>query len=271
MDDQDRLTGYVEVWWSAITDLLHLLSGLDDDEWSLPTDLPGWDIRAIASHIAHLEGILAGGPEETAAVGEPPHLSGLMGRYTEIGVVNRRDTPPSVLIEEIRTAATGRYESLRSDPPTDGTATAPRVFGGVPWNWDTLLKNRPLDVWMHEQDIRRAANRPGNLESPAAQHTTDYLLNSFGYVLAKKAGLPPGTSAVIEVASSEIAAFAVTDAQRGERLSRLPTSPDVHLRMDRETFLLLAGGRRAIGPETVKIEGDAVLGEQILAAMATTP
>ncbi len=271
MDDQARLAEYVEVWWSAINDLLSLLEQLDDDEWSLPTDLAGWDVRAIASHVAHLESILAGGPEETAEVGEPAHVGGLMGLYTEIGVVNRRESAPDDLITEIRAAANSRHEALLADPPTQATAIPSHVFGGMPWTWEKLLRNRPLDVWMHEQDIRRATNRPGNLDSAAAQHTADYLIESFGYVLAKKAAVPPGTRAVLEVASSETAAYTVSDGHRGERLSSVPSDPDVHLRMDRETFLLLAGGRRAIGPETVKIDGDATLGEQILAAMATTP
>lgn len=271
MDAQARLAQYVEVWWSAIEDLLTLLEQLDDDEWSIPTDLAGWDVRAVASHVAHLESILAGCPEETAEVGEPEHVGGLMGLYTEIGVINRRQSTPGELIDEIRTVTIRRHEALAADPPVDPTASPVHVFGGVPWNWGTLLRNRPLDIWMHEQDIRRATNRPGNLDSPAADHTTDYLIESFGYVLAKKAGMPSGIRAVLEVASSEVVAYTVTDAHRGERLTSVPTDPDVHLRMDRETFLLLAGGRRAIGPETVKIDGDATLGEQILAAMATTP
>lgn len=91
MSDRERLAGYVETWWQAVQELTALLEQVPDEQWSTPTDLAGWDVRACAAHTAHLESVLAGNPEETADVGEPPHVAGFMGLYTEIGVVNRRD------------------------------------------------------------------------------------------------------------------------------------------------------------------------------------
>jgi uncharacterized protein (TIGR03083 family) len=269
--DQQRLAGYVDIWWRAVDDFTTLLEEVPAEEWSTPTDLAGWDVRAVASHTAHLESILAGAPEETAEVGEPDHVTGLMGLYTEIGVVNRRDSSPDQIINEIRSVTTARHTALLADPPTDGAAKPEVIFGGVPWDWETLLRNRPLDVWMHEQDIRRAVGRPGNLDSPAARHTTDYLIESFGYVLAKKAGAPSGTTAVLVVDGSAPAAFTVNDIGRGEPLAELPDDPDVTLRMDRASFIVLAGGRRPAEPGAVTIEGDEALGRRIVASMATTP
>ena len=37
-----------------------LLRELDPDDWAKPTDLPGWNVRYIAAHLAHLESELAG-------------------------------------------------------------------------------------------------------------------------------------------------------------------------------------------------------------------
>jgi hypothetical protein len=45
VDDRQRLSGYVAVWWTAIGDLCRLLEELGPDDWSRPTDLPGWDVR----------------------------------------------------------------------------------------------------------------------------------------------------------------------------------------------------------------------------------
>lgn len=265
------LAGYIDVWWQAVNDFTDLLEELGEEEWATPTDLPGWDVKAVASHVAHLEGVLAGGPEETAEVGEPAHVTSPMGLYTEIGVVNRRDRSPDEIITEIRTAATARHTALLADPPTDPDARPERIFGGLPWTWRVLLRNRPLDVWMHEQDVRRATGRPGHLDTAAARHTADYLLEAVGFVLAKKVGAPAGTTAVVEVDGSEPAAFTVNDAGRGEPLADLPDAPDVCLRMDRETFVLLAGGRREVAPEAVAIEGDRELGTRLVAGMGTTP
>src|SRR4051794_7646323 len=134
MSDQEELAGYVAVWWQAINDFTTLLEELPPEAWSQPTDLAGWDVKAVASHMAHLEGILAGRPEETADVGEPTHVTGLMGLYTEVGVVTRRDAEPDAIIGEIRSAATARHTALLADPPTDGDGKPEHIFGGVPWN-----------------------------------------------------------------------------------------------------------------------------------------
>ena len=271
MTDQELLSAYVEVWWQAINEFTELLEELSEEEWSAPTDLPGWDVKAVASHVAHLESILAGSPEETADVGEPAHVSGFMGLYTEIGVVTRRDASPDAIINEIRAAAVARHTTLLADPPTDASARPEPVFGGVGWDWRTLLRNRPLDVWMHEQDIRRAVDRPGGMDSAAARHTADYLAESLGYVVAKKAGAPSGTVVVLELEGSGQYAFTVNDVGRGERLTTVPTDSTVTLRMDREAFIRLAGGRCQPEPGTHSLAGDEDLGRRIIDSMATTP
>lgn len=271
MTDQELLSGYVDVWWHAVNDFTDLLEELDPEDWAAPTDLPGWDVKAVASHIAHLESVLAGNPEESADVGEPDHVTGLMGFYTEIGVVNRRDASPDAIINEIRAAATARHTRLLADPPSDAAGKPDPTFGGVPWDWRTLLRNRPLDVWMHEQDVRRAVDRPGGMDSPAAWHTAEYLAESLGYVLAKRLGAAAGASAVLDLEGSAPFAFQVNDAGRGERLAGVPDAPTVRLAMDREAFIRLAGGRCEPEPGTVRVDGDQDLGQRLLDALATTP
>ena len=101
--------------------------------------------------------------------------------------------------------------------------------------------------------------------------TTDYLTESFGYVVAKKAGLPSGTTAVLDVAGSPTVAVEVDETGRGRRLPEVPGSADVVLRMDREPFICLAGGRRTPPDGAVTVEGDATLARRVLDAMATTP
>jgi len=269
-DDREELAGYVDVWWQAVNDFLDLLEQVPEAEWSTPTDLAGWDVKACAAHTAHLEGILAGNPEETAEVGEPPHVTGLMGLYTEIGVVNRRDASPDAILKEIREVVTRRHTALLADPPTDGDAKPEPIFPGVPWSWRRLLRNRPLDVWMHEQDVRRAVGRPGNLDSTPARHTAEYLAESLGYVLGKKVGAPVGTSLVLNMAGSPPFGFEIDENSRGQRVTP-PASPTVTLRMDLESFIRLAGGRCEAEPGKVRVEGDQELGERVLASLATTP
>jgi uncharacterized protein (TIGR03083 family) len=271
MTDQERLAAYVDVWWQAINDFTALLEKIPSEQWSAPTDLEGWDVRAVAAHIAHLEGVLAGNPEETVDVGEPEHVTGLMGLYTEQGVVARSERSPDDLINEIREAATRRHTALVAEPPTDGKARPEQIFGGVGWDWNTLLRNRPLDVWMHEQDVRRAIGKPGGMDSPAAQHTADYLSESLGMVVAKRVGAPAGTTVVLDLEGSDPVAFGVNESGRGEQLADPPDEPTVRLSMDRESFIVLAGGRRAPDPGAIRIDGDNELGQRIVDTLAVTP
>lgn len=270
-DDTRELAGYVEVWWQAVQSFADLLDDLPAEAWATPTDLPGWDVRAVASHVAHLEGATAGAPAEQADIGEPDHVRTPMSEFTEIGVVTRRTTPPAEIVAEIRRHAAARHEALLADPPRDGSAPAPGRFGAIGWTTRLLLRNRPLDVWMHEQDVRRAVGRPGNLDSAAADHTADYLLASLGYVLAKRVGAPPGTTLVAEVAGSAPVAYGVGDDGRGTALAEPPDAPSVVLRMDRATFVRLAGGRGTADDARVTVVGDRALGKQVLASLAVTP
>lgn len=270
-EDSTRLAGYVEVWWRAVDDFTTLLEQLPAEEWSTSTDLPGWDVHAVAAHTAHLEALLAGAPHDEVEVGEPEHVRGLMGTFTEQGVVARRDRSSDELINEIRSSATTRHTALLAEPPADPSAPAPGLFGMIGWSTETLLRNRPLDVWMHEQDVRRAVGRPGNLDGPAGVHTADYLAESLGYVLAKKVGAATGTTAVLEIDGHAPYACTVNDRDRGERLPEPPTDPTVRLTMSRGCFIELAGGRRAPASDAVRIEGDTDLGQRIVDALAVTP
>lgn len=271
MSDRELLAGYVDAWWSAVQDLLALLDDLDAEDWARPTDLAGWDVKAVASHTAHLESLLAGGPHETAEIADLPHVNGPMGQFTEIGVVTRRDREPADIVGEIRTTTAKRHAQLLADPPEDAGAPAPGVFGAIGWDTRTLLRNRPLDVWMHEQDIRRAVGRPGSMDSPGAQHTADYLVEAFGFVVGKRVGPPAGTTAVLSVEGSEPFAVEIGEDGRARRAATVPDEPTVRIAMDRESFIVLAGGRRDAVPGAVAVSGDEDLGRRIVDQLATTP
>ena len=270
MSDAERLGGFVEVWWQAIHDFTGLLEELAPEDWTRPTDLAGWDVLTVAAHVAHLEAMQAGRPHEEVEVGDAPHAQGLMGTFTEQGVVTRRGHGPDQLITEIRECATARHTQLLDEPPTDGSTPAPGVFGAIGWTTEVLLRNRPLDVWMHEQDVRRAVGRPGNLDGRAAVHTADYLSESLGFVLGKRVGAAPGTSLVVDVAGHPTRAVSVGDDGRA-RPTEVPAEPTTRIAMDRETFIVLAGGRRTPVPGAVTVSGDATLGQRVVELMAVTP
>lgn len=265
------LQQYVEIWWQAVNDLTGFLEGLEPGQWHAETDLPGWDVHAVAAHAAHLEALLAGTPHEDIDVTAAEHVRNTLGSFNEQGVTARRDHSPDALINEIRESATTRHTELLANPPLDGTAPAPGLFGAIGWTHETLLRNRPLDLWMHEQDIRRAVHAPGNLDSDSARHAVDYLSEGIPKVLAKGAGADPGSTLVLAVNGSPTRAFEVGGDGRGRTVDELPTDPTASLSMDTETFILLAGGRRAVPEDAVRVEGDAGVARRVIAQLGVTP
>lgn len=266
-----ELREYVDLWWSTINDFTSLLEELPAEAWSAATDLPGWDVQDVAAHVAHLEALLAGGRhDDTVEVGEPDHVRNPMGTFTEQGVRARADRDPDDLINEIRESATRRRTILLEDLPTDPDAPAPGLFGALGWNNRTLFRNRPLDVWMHEQDVRRAVGRPGNLDGPGARHCAGYLSESLGYVIAKKLGAPAGTTVRVDVEGLDPVVAKVGEDGRGATVPAEAASPDATLRCDMETFTMLAGGRGA-DPDRVTLEGDTELAARVRDQLAVTP
>ena len=270
MSDQERLAGYVETWKQACTDFVALARTLTPEQAHTPTDLAGWDVQDNVAHTAHLEAVLAGGPEETVEVTPAAHIKGLTGHYTEQGVLARRDRTVAELADEIEDAVSRRYAALLADPPTDGSVPAPKTPGGVPWSTDTLLGNRPLDVWMHEQDIRRAIGSPGGFDSPAATFTIRRFASGLPVVLGKRVAPTAGTSVAIDIPEAGVRTAAIVgDDGRATPTDRADV--DATITLSPEAYVILAGGRRPVDSVEVQIDGDEALARQVLAVLAVTP
>lgn len=269
-DDAARLWSYVETWQRAVADFLALARSLDETQGDLTTELAGWNVRDLVAHTAHLEAVLAGAPEETVEVAEAPHITGLMGLYTEQGVVARRGRTLASLCDELEESAARRLAALRADPPADGRAAPPKTPGDIGWDTRTLLSNRPLDIWMHEQDIRRTVGRPGGFDSPAAAHTISVFGRALPMVLGKRVGAAPGTGVVVSVPEFGHT-WGVRVGDDGRAAFGDVASPAVRITLSAEDFVVLAGGRRTVGQTSPAVVGDTALGQQLLEGMAVTP
>ena len=269
-DDATRLWRLVEVWLLAVDDVCRLVESLDPADALAPTDLPGWNVADTVAHLAHLEAVLAGAPEHELEVPEAPHLQRPMQLYTEAGVLARRGRLLPELLEELREAVTTRYAALRADPPTDASAPPPRTPGGVAWDTGTLLRNRPFDLWLHEQDLRRAVGRPGGLDSAPARHTLSVLVAGLPMVVGKRVAPAPGSGVRLELPEAGLAVTVVV-GDDGRAHFDETVAPAVTVRLRTEDFVVLAAGRRGPEATTPEVEGDADLAARLLSSLAITP
>ena len=261
----ELLATYVGAWRESAADLGELGAQLTDADWDLPTDCPGWQARDVLAHLVDIE--------EWLAADEPPaeRPGSSMPEWTQHGVDQRREVAPATLLTALADAVDRRAKQLAAAPP-DLRADPPRIPATMRWNWDTLLRNRAIDVWVHGQDIRRAVRRPGGFDNLGALVTTTSFGAGMPYVVGKKVRPPAGTTVVWDVDGSHPVCHAVvmSESGRAERLPDPPAEPDVRLGMDTETFVVLTAGRRSPEDVTVQVDGDAELAARVLAAMVLT-
>jgi uncharacterized protein (TIGR03083 family) len=245
--------------------IIALARELDDDDWARPTDCDEWTVKDIVAHLAHLETELCNTEQNSSERGGGTDL---VSAYTGAGVESRRDRTPAELVAEFAAAVELRASRL-ADLPADPSALAPVTPGGVAWSWDELLRNRSIDVWVHEQDIRRATGRPGGLDSTGAQVAVMTFSFALPYVVGKRVK-PPAMSTVQWIVTGETPlelAVRVGEDGRASAIEGLD-EPSVTLTMSTETFTVLTAGRRDPHEVDVTIVGDHDLGRATLSAMS---
>jgi len=262
------LSVYVKGWHESADAISELVQGLTDEQWATATDLPGWSVQDTLAHLAHLEAVLSGTAQDLPTGSRGTVISD----YTEVGVAERRGLPAADVVDEFNEAVALRVQQLAAVDELDPTAVADKTPGDVGWTWDTLLRNRCLDMWCHEQDIRRAIGRPGGMDGTGAQVTTMALSFGMPLVLGKKVKAPAGTVVKWTVTGEVPADLVVRVGDDGraapvEDVDRF----DVELTMSTETFTILAAGRRSPDQVEVAVTGDTALGRAVLEQMAITP
>ena len=258
---------YVRAWRDSATSINTLLPTLLESDWSVSTDCPGWTVKDVAAHLAHLENELATGKVATAS----PSMTVMSSNYTNAGVKARSGRTPAELCAEFADAVSAREHMLQT-LPDDPQSLAPATPGGINWSWDTLLRNRAIDLWVHEQDIRRAVGKPGGLDSTGAQVTTTTFKMAMPFVIGKKVRPTPGSTVGWHV-TGEIAfdlVVAVGEDGRAQPVESIDGEPQALLTMASESFTVLGAGRRTAAQLEVRIDGDRELATAVLSSMAVT-
>jgi uncharacterized protein (TIGR03083 family) len=235
-----------------------LADELDAADWDRPTECPGWSVKDQYSHILGLERWLLGDADD----GEVRTTAN-----TGLDVEARRADPPGEIVGELRDVVERRVAALRSGA-VDLSEVVTTPFGAT-MAYGDFMRHRAFDVLMHEQDVRRAAGRPGNLDGPAAECSRLILERALPFVVGKRAAAEPGQAVVVE--TPEHRWCVVVGDDRRARFHDDGVDPTVRLRMEWETFFRLGGGRVTGDAADVEVSGDPDLARRVLAGMAITP
>jgi uncharacterized protein (TIGR03083 family) len=264
------LQEYVDSFEQSVRSLLSVADDLDPEDWRRPTDLPGWSVHDVVSHLAAVERELLVGEPPPALATYGAHVRDAFGQHMERGVAVRRGRPSDDVVAELRSCLEQRLPQMRAmradEPPT-------RVVAGEDWDATELLRNRAFDSWMHEQDVRRAVTRPGNLDGPGALVTKEMLLGALPVLVARRADAVAGQSLRLE--STGALAFSgdvVIGADGRGGLSRVPIEdPTAIVRADWETWVRLLGGRMSPSDAVVEMDGDRGLAQRLVDGLCFTP
>ena len=154
---KDRTVAALGEVWASLGDLLGELS---DDEWRLPSPLPGWSVQDNVAHIVGTEAMLAGEPGPSVEIDRDvnAHVRNDIGAFNEQWVESLRAVPPNEVLSRFRELTGARLAALEAMTDEEWNAES-----FTPAGMDTygrFMQIRVFDCWLHEQDIRDAAADP---------------------------------------------------------------------------------------------------------------
>jgi len=268
------LQPYADAWTHSIEAISELVEHLVEADWNRRTPCPAWSVRDVVSHVIGLDCEMLGDPRPIHTLPRDLfHVTNDHQRYMEMQVDVRRHHTAPEMTSELEYTVIRRNRQLRNESRDPGT----KVRGplGAELTLEESMRRHAFDVWVHEQDLRTALGRPGNLDSPGAHVARDVLLAALPDVVAVKAEAPRSSAIVFDVHGPvEFLRTIRVDIQGRGTLETAPAlGPAATLTLDWETYVRLACGRvspEAVG-DRVKLEGDPDLTAAILRHFAVTP
>ena len=266
--DPTATTDLLEETWRSI---IAVGQELSEEDWERATDCPGWSVKDHVSHVIGTERMLQGLPPADVELEDLPHVKNAIGEFNEREAGARRQQSGAEVLAELQELADLRLETLRSGD--EAYFAQERMTPTGPGTMLDFLSIRILDCWVHEQDVRRAVDRPGHMGGGPAEHTIDRLVRTIPIVVGKRARAPEGSTTVIEITGP--VARTIPVVVEGGRAKVVDVgdagAPAVTVTMDTETFLVLAVGRQTAEERAgqITIDGDADLGQAIVSNLNT--
>lgn len=271
----------VDAWAHTTRAVLDLGHSLRPGDVDLPTDCPGWTVFDQVAHVASLESMVAGEAEPDADVSGRGYVHGQFATTVERYLEPRRGRSLEAVLQELEwllAAGTQRYRDPELDPQT--AAETPLGAGTV----ESLVSRRTFDVWCHEQDIREAIGRIGNLDSAAAALSVSQVFQALPRLVVKQAGIEPGHAVIIDLTGPTTGRVGVRveardDGPRGVQL--FSGDPEEHgeaephettsISLSTQAFMRRAAGRKGTDEIHWKSTGDETVARRVLDALAVTP
>lgn len=269
-----RLHDLVDAFAQTTQAVIDLGRGCEVQDLAQPTDCPGWTVHDQISHVVGVESWLEGHKDPRVDMPRYEHVKNDLGKKVEYAVEVRRGRTGADVVAELEDVLAQRLSTLRNPILTDSS-----IING-PFGPDlaaTVLLLRTFDVWTHEQDIRSALGRHGDLDSRAASVCVSTVMLQLPRLIAKGAGLEPGQAVIIDVTGPTVARLGVrvvADEQGRPRGQVMPADPPpdgaTTVSLSTEAFTRRAAGRRSVSETAYSVVGDDAIARRVLEALVVT-
>jgi uncharacterized protein (TIGR03083 family) len=252
--------------WESLAEVSHELS---TNEWALPTDCPGWDVKDQLSHLIGIERAIEGeaAPSWTDPLGA--HVKNDFAATNEPWIAVRRATSGPDVWAEFVDITRRRLAEESQNSEDDWAAVGFTPVGQRPRA--VFMEVRVFDSWVHEQDVRRALDRPGGSGNVASAMALTRVQDAMPFVVGKKAACADGTAVRFEVEGPADDARDFTIAVEGGRARPVENAaPTTTLSLTSLDFMRLGCGRTTVAqlPDgAVAMTGDEAVGRQVLDSM----
>ena len=244
---------------------------LSSNEWALPTECPGWDVKDQLSHVIGIERSIMGeaAPEWDGPRGD--HVKNDFAAVNEAWVAVRRPLEGAAVRAEFVEVTEARLAQLGERTEEEWAVVGWSPVGQVPYA--VFMEVRAFDSWVHEQDARRALDRPGGTGNLASAISLGRVEAAMPFVVGKKAACTDGTTVRFDISGLRDDARVFTVGVEGSRARLVDGDvvPTVTLSLSSLDFLRLGCGRATAeqvdAAGGIAMGGDAEVGRRVLGAM----
>ncbi len=146
--------------------VLAVADQLSADDWSRPTDCPGWDVKSLLGHLLGMFELQADNDERmrqvTAAAGIVAQTGGVrLHAMTALQVQEHAHLTPAALLRDLHEASPKALAARSNTTDAQRAAPyAPQLPGENEWTIGYLFDLiHTRDPWIHRVDICRAVHR----------------------------------------------------------------------------------------------------------------